>query len=133
MSQRHSGLTLDRVNGRIRRKPCHSIILSINNPRWTDPSVNPGLRGDRTNRLSYGTAEQTQKPLTVCDICTRFQQTTLLRCLTNHVTVQKTLFRSLVRGFSLSTPTKLSCKSDENKIIRKNVKIINKKQGILAV
>jgi hypothetical protein len=35
-----------------------SGTLSTTNPTWTDPELNPGLRGERpaTNRLSHGTA-----------------------------------------------------------------------------
>jgi hypothetical protein len=34
--------------------------LCTTNPTWIEPSVNPGLRGERTaiNRLSHGTAAQ---------------------------------------------------------------------------
>jgi hypothetical protein len=40
------------------RKTCPSATLSTTNPTWIDPSVNPGLRGERpaTNDLSHGTA-----------------------------------------------------------------------------
>ena len=39
-------------------KICRSATLSTTNPTWTDPALNPGLRGKRpaTNRLSHGTA-----------------------------------------------------------------------------
>jgi hypothetical protein len=39
-------------------KTCPSATLSTTNPTWTDPRLNPGLRGERpgTNRLSHGTA-----------------------------------------------------------------------------
>jgi hypothetical protein len=39
-------------------KTCPSATLSTTNPTWTDPGLNPGLRGERlaTNRLSHGTA-----------------------------------------------------------------------------
>jgi hypothetical protein len=41
-----------------RGKTCPSAILSTTNPSWTDPGLNPGLRGEKpaTNRLSQGTA-----------------------------------------------------------------------------
>ena len=40
------------------RKTCPNSTLSITNPIWTDPGLNPGLRGERpaTNSLSHGTA-----------------------------------------------------------------------------
>jgi hypothetical protein len=38
-------------------KTCPSTTLFSTNATWTDPGMNPGLRGERpaTNRLSYGT------------------------------------------------------------------------------
>jgi hypothetical protein len=41
-----------------REKTCPSTTLSTTNPTWTDPGLDPGLRGERpaTNRLSHGTA-----------------------------------------------------------------------------
>jgi hypothetical protein len=41
-----------------RGETCPSAILSTTNPTWTDPGLNPGLRGETpaTNRLSHGTA-----------------------------------------------------------------------------
>jgi hypothetical protein len=45
-------------NQSTRGKSCPSATLCTTNPTWTDPGLNPGLRGDRsaTNRLSHGTA-----------------------------------------------------------------------------
>jgi hypothetical protein len=45
-------------NRSTRGKSCRSATLSTTNPTWTDPGLNPGLRGERpaTNRLSHGTA-----------------------------------------------------------------------------
>jgi hypothetical protein len=42
----------------LRRKTFPSATLSTTNPTWTDPGLNPGLRGERsaTDRLSHGTA-----------------------------------------------------------------------------
>jgi hypothetical protein len=39
-------------------KTCPSDTLSTTKPTWTDPGLNPGLRGERpaTIRLSHGTA-----------------------------------------------------------------------------
>ena len=39
-------------------KTCPSATLSTKNPTWTDPGLNPGLRGERpaTNHVSHGTA-----------------------------------------------------------------------------
>jgi len=54
----HGGMILTGVKGRTRRKTCRSATLSTTNPTWTDPAVNPCLRGERpaTNRLSHGMA-----------------------------------------------------------------------------
>jgi hypothetical protein len=45
-------------NQSTRGKTCPSATLSTINPTWTDPGLNPGLRGERpaSNRLSHGTA-----------------------------------------------------------------------------
>jgi hypothetical protein len=50
------GMILTRENQRTWRKTCPSAILSTTNPTWPDPSVNPGLHGERlaTNHLSHG-------------------------------------------------------------------------------
>jgi hypothetical protein len=45
-------------NRSTRGKTCPNATSSITNPTWTDPGLNPGLRGGRpaANRLSHGTA-----------------------------------------------------------------------------
>jgi hypothetical protein len=45
-------------NRRTRGKTRPSATLPTTNPTWTDPGLNPGLRGGRpaANRLSHGTA-----------------------------------------------------------------------------
>jgi hypothetical protein len=45
-------------NWSTRRKTCPSTTLSTTNPTWTEPGLNPRLRGGRpaANRLSHGTA-----------------------------------------------------------------------------
>jgi hypothetical protein len=42
-----------------RRKSSPSATLSITNPIWTDPELNPSLRSERpaTKRLNHGTAK----------------------------------------------------------------------------
>jgi hypothetical protein len=52
----HGGMILTEETLRIRRKTCPIVILFTINPTWTDPSVNPALRGERqaANRLSHG-------------------------------------------------------------------------------
>jgi hypothetical protein len=54
----HGEMILTGEKRRIRRKSYPSATLSITNPTWTDPGVNPDLHGERpaTNRLSHGTA-----------------------------------------------------------------------------
>jgi hypothetical protein len=53
----HGGMILAEENLTIRRKTRPIVILFTINPTWTDPSVNPALRGERqaTNRLNHGT------------------------------------------------------------------------------
>jgi hypothetical protein len=48
----HGGIILTGEKRRIRRKSYPSATLSITNPTWTDPGVNPDLHGERpaTNR-----------------------------------------------------------------------------------
>jgi hypothetical protein len=45
-------------NRSTQRKTCPSVTLFNTNPTWTDPGLNPGLRGERsaTDRLNHGTA-----------------------------------------------------------------------------
>jgi hypothetical protein len=45
-------------NRSTRGKTCPSATLSTTNPTWTDPELNPGIRGERpdTNRLTHGRA-----------------------------------------------------------------------------
>jgi hypothetical protein len=49
-------------------KTCPNATLSTTNPTWTDPGLNPVLRGERsaTNRLSHGTASGKILPFTFC-------------------------------------------------------------------
>jgi hypothetical protein len=51
-------MTLTGENQRTRRYSCPSVTFSTTKTTWTDPSANPGLRGERpaTNRLSHNTA-----------------------------------------------------------------------------
>ena len=51
-------MKLTEENRSTRRKICPSATLTTTNLTWTDPGLNPGLRGERlaTNRLSHGTA-----------------------------------------------------------------------------
>jgi hypothetical protein len=51
-------MKLTRQNQSTREKTYPSATLSITNPTWTVPGLNPGLGGDRpaTNRPSHGTA-----------------------------------------------------------------------------
>ena len=45
-------------NRNTRGKTCPIATLPTTNPTWTDPGLNPDLRGEMpvTNRLSHGTA-----------------------------------------------------------------------------
>jgi hypothetical protein len=45
-------------NRSTRGQTCSSATLSTTNPTWTNPGLNPGLRGERpeTNRVIHGTA-----------------------------------------------------------------------------
>jgi hypothetical protein len=48
----------DRGKPKFSGENCRSATLSTTNPTWTEPGLNPGLRGERpaTNRVSHGTA-----------------------------------------------------------------------------
>jgi hypothetical protein len=56
------GMILTGENWRTQRKTCPSAIMSIINPTWTNPDVNPGLHSERpaTNPLNHGTALKNQ-------------------------------------------------------------------------
>jgi hypothetical protein len=58
-------MTLIGENRRTRSETCPSATLSTINLTWTDPGLNPGLRGARpaTNRLSHGTTKFTVRLL----------------------------------------------------------------------
>jgi hypothetical protein len=51
-------MKLTRENRSTRGKTCPNATLSTTNPTWSDPGLNPGLRGGRpaANRLSHRTA-----------------------------------------------------------------------------
>jgi hypothetical protein len=55
------GMTLTGETLSTRGKTCPSTTLSTTNPTWSDPGMNPGLRGGRpaTNCLSHDTAQYT--------------------------------------------------------------------------
>jgi hypothetical protein len=55
-------------NQRICTETCPSATLSITNPTWTDPNVNPGLCSEVpvTNCLSHGTAYLFNRLFTYC-------------------------------------------------------------------
>jgi hypothetical protein len=52
------GMKLTGENWSARRKTCPSATLYATNPTYTDPVLNPALRGERpaTNSLTHGTA-----------------------------------------------------------------------------
>ena len=73
-------------NRSTRGKTCPSATLSTTNPTWTDPGLNPDLRGERpaTNRQSHGTAlhGMLQGKLHLCYLLTDIKYLNILTSVT---------------------------------------------------